>query len=126
MSRSSRPEQSYLQDYGNNGANDITENAISMFTTLPPFGSFSHSDQEGGNRRDVLMPIQQNVIGSSSGASDSLSSVDVSSSSSFKSNNTHLSNTSSSILSASPENSHLIDYTGMKNYAILEFNILRS
>ena len=34
-------------------------------TSLPPFGNITQSDQVEENKRDILMPIQQNIIGSS-------------------------------------------------------------
>ena len=34
-------------------------------TSLPPFGNISQSDRVEANTRDLLMPIQQNIIGSS-------------------------------------------------------------
>ena len=34
-------------------------------TSVPPFGNITQSDRVEENKRDILMPIQQNVIGSS-------------------------------------------------------------
>ena len=34
-------------------------------TSLPPFGNITHPDRRIENKRDILMPIQQNIIGSS-------------------------------------------------------------
>ena len=112
--RSPESTNSYLQTFGNSGTSDISENTNSSATLLPPFGSFSQSShQEGDSQRDVLMPIQQNIIGSSStNFNQAQSRTNVSTSPLSKSNSSLYGSTSSSILSTSSEGFVSIDGRG--------------
>ena len=96
----------------NNSCSETFENAAIMenreetslaFLSLPPFANISQPHQEDESRRDVLMPIQQNIIGSSTNFTQMQSTANESISPLTKSSNSLISSASSSVFSTSSE-----------------------
>ena len=63
-------------------SNDTNEDS----TSLPPFGNITQSDRVEENKRDILMPIQQNIVGSSTNFAQIQSRINGSISPTSKSN----------------------------------------
>ena len=94
---------SCLETFENDAINGSREDTSLAFFSLPPFGNISQSHQQDESRRDVLMPIQQNIIGSSTNFTQMQSTANGSISPLSKSSNSLISSASSSVFSTSSE-----------------------
>ena len=110
----SEHSNTYLQTFGNSGASDITKNSNTNVSSLPPFGSISQAQEEDvNNHRDILMPIQQNIVESTANFTQMQQSMIGSMSPLSKSNSSLFGSTSSSVLSTSSEEIASGDSRGM-------------
>ena len=99
---SADPSTAYLQAFGSSVA--TTQNAASIVSSLPSFGSISQSHgEEIDNQRDVLMPIEQNCIVSTSSFSQVQLKTNAATTPLSKPNSSVYGSTSSSGFSSSSE-----------------------
>ena len=94
---------SCLATFENAAIDGNREETSLAFLSLPPFGNISQHHQEDESRRDVLMPIQQNIIGSSTNFTQMQSTANGSVTPLSKSSNSLINSASSSVFSTSSE-----------------------
>ena len=112
ISRSSEYGRSYLQSLGNSGTSEISQKTNPNVSSLPSFGSISQPHQDDDQQRDILMPIQQNVIGSSSNFHVAQIKTNGSMSPLSKSNSSLFGSRSSSVFSTSSDETVPTDSRG--------------
>ena len=111
---------SCLETFGNAAIIGNREETSLAFLSLPPFGNITQPHREDESRRDVLMPIQQNIIGSSTNFTQMQSTANGSISPLSKSSNSLISSASSSVFSTSSEEGTTRPSRG-KNISIEKF-----
>ena len=114
ISRSSEYGGSYLQSLGNSGTSEISQKTNPNVSSLPSFGSISQSHQDDDQQRDILMPIQQNIIGSSNNFTQIQSTANGSISPLSKSSNSLFGSTSSSVFSTSSDEGATRSFRGKR------------
>ena len=114
MSNSSTQSSLYIAAFGNAVSNGMNKETNSNPSSLPPFEDISQPLQEEETKRDILMPIQQNIIGSSNNFTQIQSTANGSMSPLSKSSNSLFGSTSSSVFSTSSEEGPTRSFRGKR------------